>query len=662
VNGEGGEDGEDGFDGINGEPGKNGKDGKNGQNGKNGTDGTNGNNGINGTNGEPGTNGQQGETGPPGISGERGIQGVSGTKNSDSSEVAIPGAPGLPGQPGLPGHPGTSGRTGLQGPPGSIGAQGVTGERGVQGFQGLRGLPGSRGGTGPTGQKGEGGENGFLGKNGLPGLRGKAGESGKDGRDGRVGQKGQKGDAVFKDSASSSASNSGSNSASNSGKYEKLPKDLLQIKKLLSKTEFGSDFNWNSINSKNSELIDRTTEIWFTVIGGRTKNNSKHANTIYKNLKISRNVRGDDKIIYNVKEIGVAAQVTAPAKISDGTELEMEYSGSGADSEADSESDDEDIYGDDQVMNDSPMINNPIFHEKLPISKQAKNFNIIRNFTTCGTVTSRKNRKLNLGPSLQKCKEFLNCKNGESGLCKELIDISGGVQIWKVPETGVYKIIAHGGKGGNLKDADDLSAPVMIETKISNGKGGRGSKISGKFKLFKNEKLFIIVGQKGETISQESSEGENQVFSAGNGGSSFVYKMSRSKNKLDPLVVASGGQGSSSIRPKSKWGFTQDCEDLKCLFDLKTELMIKDESNVNSEFFLKRFSGGKSSSDVDGECGAGGFGIGSSGSETERMQTSFNANWLEDAVVGEFLKLPRKRPDYDRNGHGFVDVKWVGGL
>ena len=171
------------------------------------------------------------------------------------------------------------------------------------------------------------------------------------------------------------------------------------------------------------------------------------------------------------------------------------------------------------------------------------------------------------------------------------------------------------------------------------------------------------MGQKGETVSQGESQGENMVHSAGNGGSSFIYKMSKSRTMLQPLIVASGGQGSSSIRPKSKWGFTQDCKNLKCLIDLKTELMIKDELNVNSEFFEKRFSGGESSSkNGEVEFGAGGFGIGSSGSETKSMQTSYNKNWLDDVVVGEFFKLPRKKPVYDRNGHGFVDVMWIDSL
>ena len=91
----------------------------------------------------------------------------------------------------------------------------------------------------------------------------------------------------------------------------------------------------------------------------------------------------------------------------------------------------------------------------------------------------------------------------------------GQIVPYKVPETGLYEIIAFGAQGGNGR----------------NGPGGRGAKISGTFSLTAGEILQIAVGRAG-------GDGDG----GGGGGGSFVVALDGTPLGT-PLVIAGGGGG-----------------------------------------------------------------------------------------------------------------------
>ncbi|XP_031556385.1 uncharacterized transmembrane protein DDB_G0289901-like [Actinia tenebrosa] len=105
---------------------------------------------------------------------------------------------------------------------------------------------------------------------------------------------------------------------------------------------------------------------------------------------------------------------------------------------------------------------------------------------------------------------------------KGQVTLSSGIQIWRVPHTGSYRIEAVGASGG---------FDTEINTRIYRG---RGAQIIGTFKLFKGELIKILVGQEGGSINAKGG-------SAGGGGGSFVVR-----NHNTPLIIAGGGAGIES--------------------------------------------------------------------------------------------------------------------
>jgi hypothetical protein len=89
---------------------------------------------------------------------------------------------------------------------------------------------------------------------------------------------------------------------------------------------------------------------------------------------------------------------------------------------------------------------------------------------------------------------------------------SNGIQLWTVPQTGVYTIDARGARGG--------SYPGRVT-------GGNGARMVGTFNLTAGQQIKILVGQEG--------------YYGGGGGGSFV---ATSANV--PLIVAGGGGGGGS--------------------------------------------------------------------------------------------------------------------
>ena len=89
-----------------------------------------------------------------------------------------------------------------------------------------------------------------------------------------------------------------------------------------------------------------------------------------------------------------------------------------------------------------------------------------------------------------------------------------GIQEWTVPTTGTYRITVAGAKGG--------------DGSVSNG--GNGAVMIGDFTLTHGDELKILVGQMGQTESDDGS----------GGGGTFVVESDNT-----PLIIAGGGGGGS---------------------------------------------------------------------------------------------------------------------
>ena len=110
-----------------------------------------------------------------------------------------------------------------------------------------------------------------------------------------------------------------------------------------------------------------------------------------------------------------------------------------------------------------------------------------------------------------------------------MIDVVEGIQHWRAPMRGLYRITARGAGYGT-----DF--------------GGKGASISGLFHLHEGQILRIIVGQRGYADGS---------LTAGGAGGSYVLT---DANK--PLVVA-GGAGGSSGGLDSNAGATEMVEGKK---------------------------------------------------------------------------------------------------
>ncbi|XP_001627919.3 leukocyte tyrosine kinase receptor [Nematostella vectensis] len=114
------------------------------------------------------------------------------------------------------------------------------------------------------------------------------------------------------------------------------------------------------------------------------------------------------------------------------------------------------------------------------------------------------------------------------------VQLIQGIQLWIVPETGSYVIRALGASGGN---GTNSSSSFTWAT------GGRGASIQGTFFLRRNEKLKILVGQKGHPLMQFTHHP-----GSGGGGSFVTYEND------SPLLVAGGGGGAYAYLARSKDG------------------------------------------------------------------------------------------------------------
>lgn len=119
------------------------------------------------------------------------------------------------------------------------------------------------------------------------------------------------------------------------------------------------------------------------------------------------------------------------------------------------------------------------------------------------------------GPTLQQCRTAYSSTSWTQDTTNNYLNmVTQGIQEWKVPRTGNYKISAYGAAGAGS----------------GNYYGGNGAFIQGTFNLTSGEVICIVAGQMG--ISGPNSGG-------GGGGASWVYK----KSGPVLLLVAGGGGG-----------------------------------------------------------------------------------------------------------------------
>ncbi len=136
-------------------------------------------------------------------------------------------------------------------------------------------------------------------------------------------------------------------------------------------------------------------------------------------------------------------------------------------------------------------------------------------FTTAGK-TGR------FGPTLEEVKEAYSGVSWAQN--KEFLNMTKqGIQEWKVPVTGKYKIQALGASGTSPVGPNGASL-----------ESGYGADITGIFSLSKNDVIKILVGQRGTKGKGKEDVGTRNA--GGGGGGTFVVK---SDNTI--LVVAGGG-------------------------------------------------------------------------------------------------------------------------
>lgn len=144
-------------------------------------------------------------------------------------------------------------------------------------------------------------------------------------------------------------------------------------------------------------------------------------------------------------------------------------------------------------------------------------------FTSCGAEGRR-------GPTDAACRKTY----GQTAAGQLLDSVVGGVQTFRIPQTGTYRISAYGARGGNAK-SDQWRH-----------QGGYGALAWGTFKLKKGDHLHVVVGQSGD-YRPSTQNGDSNVDGGGGGGGTFVWV----NDDPEPLVVAGGG-GGASLRIRNK--------------------------------------------------------------------------------------------------------------
>ncbi len=138
-------------------------------------------------------------------------------------------------------------------------------------------------------------------------------------------------------------------------------------------------------------------------------------------------------------------------------------------------------------------------------------------FTTCGQTGQS-------GPAQALCRSAYSTTWDESDAN---FTVASGIQIWTVPYSGLFRIIAKGaaGSAGNGGSAA----------------GGNGAQVQGDFNLVEGDKIRILVGQMGVNSGYNASDGA----SGSGGGGTFVISGASGTLDSQVLIIAAGGGGSN---------------------------------------------------------------------------------------------------------------------
>lgn len=126
----------------------------------------------------------------------------------------------------------------------------------------------------------------------------------------------------------------------------------------------------------------------------------------------------------------------------------------------------------------------------------------------------------------------------------QTFNYTGSEQYFTVPETGIYKIKAIGGKGGEGNKFGVTNPPTLAIV------GGDGASIEMETELTAGDRLRIIVAGKGEGSTGTAADGA----AGGGGGATFVFReipavtesrwqIVKSGQPLEVMIVAAGGSG-----------------------------------------------------------------------------------------------------------------------
>lgn len=130
------------------------------------------------------------------------------------------------------------------------------------------------------------------------------------------------------------------------------------------------------------------------------------------------------------------------------------------------------------------------------------------------------------GPTLGNCQSAYSSTSWKNDANLFEMNVQG-IQRWKVPENGTYRILTRGAPGGRAAD---------------NTQGwGSGASMQGEFILVVGTWLNVLVGQRGINDPSYANYGGDTRMSASGGGGSGVWLDSAE----EPLIMSGGGGGST---------------------------------------------------------------------------------------------------------------------
>lgn len=145
------------------------------------------------------------------------------------------------------------------------------------------------------------------------------------------------------------------------------------------------------------------------------------------------------------------------------------------------------------------------------------------------------------GPTLLQCRSAYSsaawAQDTVNGYLNMLVQ---GVQEWKVPATGSYKIRVAGAAGGTHTFAQSQGLS-------GSGRGGYGAIMEANFTLSQGQVLRILVGQRGGDLRVSTGDVDNAA--PGGGGGTYVYL---NANDTFPLIAAGGGGGGTKTANTNK--------------------------------------------------------------------------------------------------------------